>query len=482
MGRVNSPAEPVLQAILAQGHRELSHRELADVGGFSERSISNVLRDLGPRRLMVGGHPARLGPGLGLCLGISVGKESLRAGLVDANGVLHCEVSRSPFRNQFEKPVHVVLERIREIAAEVLTAGIDKRSLWASERRRLKLLGVSVAWPSPIDRVGRPGGSSLKDPAWYTPARSTGKIPTLQERVANALGAPFTAGHMYAVNDANAHALAVVFRGSRMRAGQPETDQWRVVLVVRVSGGLGAATILSAPHTERRLSFIDSRLIAGTNGFAGELGHVPVGRSVISERNRECPSGLAKLSYEQAECSCGKGRHHLEGFASADALLRRLEASGFNVPHGSRGQTSLVRSIFEGDVSPKEVHALTDVGRILGRVLASPILMLDPYSITLTGSLAFEDVKQGVLLERGVWRSTIGDHVRVGYLSGDDNVYAGVRGAALAMMRNFVYRQLGDVIDGKAQSGFPLEYGPADLNRLMSRTTAKKSGRPRHQA
>lgn len=472
MARVNAPAEPVLQTILAQGFLKPGHRHLAEVGGFSERSVSNVLRDLGERRLMVGGHPAKLGPGLGLCLGVSVGRESLRAALVDANGELHHRVDRPPFRNQLDKPAHIVLDRIREVAAEVLTDGVADESLRAADGN-LKLLGVSVAWPSPIDRAGRPGGSSLKHATWSAPARDTGRIPTLQERVAGVLGQPFTPAQMYAINDANAHAFAVVFRGSRMRAGEPETDQWRVVLVVRVSGGLGAATVLSAPHTERRLSFIDSRLIAGTNGFAGELGHVPVGKPVITERNRDCPSGLARLSYEKAECSCGKGRHHLEAFASADALLRRLETSGLRIPHGSRGGTNLVRSIFDGEVSAKHIHALTDVGRILGRALANPILMLDPYSITLTGSLAFEDLKQGVLLERGTWRSTIGDHVRVNYLSGDDNIYAGVRGAALAMIRNFVYRQMGDVIDGTAKVGVPLDYTAADAERLTTAASTK---------
>jgi predicted NBD/HSP70 family sugar kinase len=458
MGRVNSPAVPVLQTILAQGHRELSHRQLADVGGFSERSVSNVLRDLGPRGLMTGGHPAKLGPGLGLCLGISVGRESLRAALIDANGDVHKPVSRSPFRRQLEKSPKVILKRIKRIADDVLAQGLADPALWPSDQPGLNLLGVSVAWPSPLDRAGRPRGSALKDGAWFAPVRDTGQIPTLQERVAAALGPPFTPEHVYAVNDANAHALAVVFRGSRLRAGEQETDQWRVVLVVRVSGGLGAATMLSAPHTERRLSFIDSKLIAGTNGLAGELGHLPVDKQVIVERNRDCPAGLVKFKYERAECSCGEGRHHLEAFASADALMSRLEASGMAVPHGTRGETSLVRSIFSGEVPAIYEHARTDVGRILGRTLANPILMLDPYSITLTGSLASEELRKGVLLERGMWRSAIGDDVRVNFLSGEANVYAGVRGAALAMIRNFVYRQMGDVIGEKARTGLPLNY------------------------
>jgi hypothetical protein len=117
-----------------------------------------------------------------------------------------------------------------------------------------------------------------------------------------------------------------------------------------------------------------------------------------------------------------------------------------------------VRSIFSGEVPAIYEHARTDVGRILGRTLANPILMLDPYSITLTGSLASEELRKGVLLERGMWRSAIGDDVRVNFLSGEANVYAGVRGAALAMIRNFVYRQMGDVIGEKARTGLPLNY------------------------
>jgi predicted NBD/HSP70 family sugar kinase len=217
------------------------------------------------------------------------------------------------------------------------------------------------------------------------------------------------------------------------------------------------------------LSFIDSKLIAGTNGFAGELGHSPIPRPVIVERNKECPPGLAKLEYEKAVCSCGPGRHHLEAFASADALLRRLAASGLEVPHGMRGDASLVRSIFDGEVSSNHVHAVRDVGRIIGRALASPILMLDPYSITFTGSLALEDLKQGVLLERGAWRSAIGDHVRIGYLDGEDNLYAGVRGAGLAIIRNNVYRQLEAAVGGKAKQGSPFDFTPADLKKLAGR-------------
>jgi hypothetical protein len=390
----------------------------------------------------------------------------MRAALVDANGELHCEISRPPYRNQLHEPVHKLLEQIREISAEVLEAGLSKPGVWGSAKRELNMLGASVAWPSPVSRSGRPGGSALRDPSWFAAAGESRKIPTFQERVAKTLGGSFTPARVYALNDANAHAFAVAFRGSRRRAGEKDHGLWRVALIVRVSGALGAATLLAAPHKERRLSFIDSMLIAGTHGFAGELGHVPIEKPIIAARNRECPTGLLKLSYEKAECSCGAGRHHLEAFASADALLSRLEASGLDVPHGARGKTSLVRSLFEGEVSSKHIHALRDVGRILGRALANPILMLDPYSITLTGSLASEDLKQGVLLERAVWQSAIGDDVRISYLSGDDNLYAGVRGAALAMMRNYVYRQLEEIIDGTAQEGLPFAFKEADLKQL----------------
>ena len=238
--------------------------------------------------------------------------------------------------------------------------------------------------------------------------------------------------------------------------------------MVRVSGGLGAATVLAAPHTERRLSFIDSTLIAGADGFAGELGHAPIDKAIITERNDNRPAGLVKFDYDKAQCSCGKGRHHLEAFAGGDALLARLKASGLNVPGDAQGGARLAQAIFEGQVSSDHEHALTDVGRILGRALATPVVMLDPHSITLTGSLAYEKLRRGVELERAVWGSAIGDHLRVMRLPEDENLEAGVRGAGLAMLRNFVYRQMGAVIAGTQTVGVPLDFTKDQMKSCAS--------------
>ena len=62
--------------------------------------------------------------------------------------------------------------------------------------------------------------------------------------------------------------------------------------MVRVSGGLCAHPFRLGAHTERRLSFIDSTLIAWANGFAGELGYAPIDKAIITERNDNRPAGL----------------------------------------------------------------------------------------------------------------------------------------------------------------------------------------------
>ena len=454
-----------MHAVLAQGANGPTHPELAEIARVSQRAVDGVVSATAKKskRLMVGGSPARLGPGLGLVLGISVGRESLRAGLLDANGDLFAPDEAPLMANQLALPPRDLLRRIRELAASVLRAGLDDDRLWVGSNRTIMLLGAVVAWPSPVDRDWRPGGQALQHPGWRTPLPGTDQPPTLKSHLANALGEPFDHDRCWAINDVNAHALAVTFAQTRSRASEPAGERWRIVQVVRVGGGLGAATVILAPHDPQRLSFIPSKLIVGTHGFAGELGHLPVDKQTISARNQDNPykGQLARLEFDRWTCSCGR-KHHLEAFASGAALIRRMKNSGIPVPDSSPERLRFIRGVHENP-NALQIHALEDIGRLIGQALASPILMLDPHSITFTGSLATEHLVKGVQLEREKWRSVIGDTVRVDHLDDDESAFAGVRGAALAMMRHSVYRSF---LDGKSWNGPPAPYGDEDLDRL----------------
>jgi predicted NBD/HSP70 family sugar kinase len=83
------------------------------------------------------------------------------------------------------------------------------------------------------------------------------------------------------------------------------------------------------------------------NGLAGELGHLHVDEKTIDEIDDGSTNGLAPIEYERWRCSCGR-KHHLEAFASAPALVGRLEASAFGVPGDGPSQERLLSRARQG--------------------------------------------------------------------------------------------------------------------------------------
>jgi predicted NBD/HSP70 family sugar kinase len=463
--RTNDPSWPVLQAILAQGAVLPTHDLLAETARVSERTVANVVSKLGAHRVVRGGHPAQLGPQLGLVLGISLGAESLRGALVDANGDLFCEDEDDPTRGQHELRPDVLFSRIREMAARVLEKGLADSRLHAPSNGVLSLLGVSVAWPIPLDRAKQPVGRILRDGGWRKLPGGEGPPPSLPQQTAAALGGVFTDDQCHAVNDASAAAIAVAFDESRRRARDPDDDRWRMALVLRIGGAIGAGTIILAPHARSRLSFIDSLLIEGANGLAGELGHLPIGRTLIEDLNNASPQDLADMDYDEWRCSCER-THHLDAFTSGAALVRRLKASGYAIRDDARADTSYLRAIMDGEPDEIQAHAVQDVGRILGRALAGPILMLDPHNVTLTGSLASEYLVEGIRRERDHWANAIKDSVAISYVDRDDGRFIAAKGAALAVIRRAVYRLY---LDRRGQLPSVVRVDRAALERLRAR-------------
>ncbi|GAA3292124.1 hypothetical protein GCM10020295_10610 [Streptomyces cinereospinus] len=106
---------------------------------------------------------------------------------------------------------------------------------------------------------------------------------------------------------------------------------------------------------------VDGRLLRGTRGFAGELGHVPVR-----------PDG--------PECACG-GRGCLEQYAGEEAVLR---AAGLEP--GADRVGLLAGRATDGDEDVR--RALRDAGEALGMALTGAVNLLDPEGVVLGGALA----------------------------------------------------------------------------------------------
>jgi predicted NBD/HSP70 family sugar kinase len=428
-------AEAVLDAVLAQGELRPTHESLAASAGVSPRTVAHVLLQLREGQL-VSTNPARLGLGFGLVLSVSLGEESCRAALVDANGALHYSCEEAPEPHQTKLEPALLLARIKSIARRVVDAAGKNSNLLINSR--LPLIGVAVAWPCPVRGSKRPAGAILH-PGWLThkPAR-------LPDAVAAAVGSP--PGQTHALNDANAHALAVAFDSAReqISSGIP-AKAWQIGLVLRIGGGIGASAMLLAPSVSGRLPFVDSILLGGARSLAGELGHLPIDATFVKELNERAKwiDGLAPLSMEW-RCNCGQAGH-LGALASGTAWARRMDESGITVPPLLQGmrrhQVSQTGAALSDLDDQRITYALEDLGRLIGRSLASPILLLDPHSLTLTGSFAVKPVQDGVIAERETWRHVFGDALELELYDGQEAAFAGVRGAALAVFRTTVYRR-----------------------------------------
>ena len=168
-------------------------------------------------------------------------------------------------------------------------------------------------------------------------------------------------------NDANACALAEW----RFGAGRGT----RNMIFLTFGTGFGAGLIL------------DGRLYCGTNGNAGEVGHVrfeedgPVGYGKAGSFEGFCSGGgISQLGYRMAREAVAAGAspaYFAEGMAQTDVTAK-----------------AIAMAAFAGDETAAEVYRVS--GRALGRCLAMLIDVLNPEKIVigsifaLSGSLMWE--------------------------------------------------------------------------------------------
>ncbi|OYP19050.1 ROK family protein [Streptomyces sp. FBKL.4005] len=313
----------VLHAVSAEG--SLSRAAVASRIGLTRAAVSTLvdelirwglLEELGPER------PGRVGrPGSALAvsgrgpagIGAEIGVDHLAVCAVDLRGEVRARAVRhGANRGRAAEPVTEELTAlIRQVVAEA-----ERAQLWPA--------GLAVAVPGLVARDGR----------------TVVRAPNLDWHgtdLALLLPAdwPLTVD-----NEANFGALAELWLG----AGTPGD-----FLHVSAEIGIGAAVV------------VDGRLLRGTRGFAGELGHVPVR-----------PDG--------PPCPCG-GRGCLEQYAGEDAVLRAA---------GLQPREDLVGLLAErAEAGDEGVRAaLRDAGTALGIALTGAVNLLDPETVVLGGALA----------------------------------------------------------------------------------------------
>ncbi|MEW2251479.1 ROK family transcriptional regulator [Streptomyces sp. NPDC006975] len=313
----------VMHTVSAEG--PLSRAAVASRIGLTRAAVSTLvdelirtglLQELGPER------PGRVGrPGSALAvsdrgpagIGAEIGVDHLAVCAVDLRGRVRARAERHG-SNRGSSPEPVLAE----------LAGLVERVVAEAEAEGLWPAGLSVAVP----------GLVAPD------ARTVVRAPNLDWRDTD-LGALLPAGFPLVVdNEANFGGLAELWLGE----GTP-----RDFLHVSAEIGIGAAVV------------VDGRLLRGTRGFAGELGHVPVH-----------PDGPA--------CGCG-GHGCLEQYAGEEAVLR---AAGLEPGEDRVGL--LAARAADGDEAVR--RALREAGVALGIALTGAVNLLDPEAVVLGGALA----------------------------------------------------------------------------------------------
>lgn len=441
----------LMHSVLALQNSSVTRHQRAELLKIGTRTLEDrvrLARDQGllnpaPGR---GGRPhaLQLGSYWGYVLAVAVGSESCRAGLVDPQGRLLIRHALERLPGQRALRPGDLLERIRAAVTPVL----KEASIRLGARGGgLRLLGIATSWPSPVRGSGRPAGQAMSY-EWQDITREP-----LRLEVARLIGCPPDRSH--SINDAYAHAIASSYDRSVSESAKlaelelnprilrndvaRDPRAWRIALTVHIGGAISAATMVLAPERLGRLGFLDSILIGGGRSIAGEIAHIRVSEACLAQ-----VSGTSYYMKDALEpidsasrCFCGQ-ELHLQAHSSGDAVLRRLLAK--------LTRDELNEALDHQQVMrPAVRQAFGDAGRILGRTLSPTLRVLDPSVLTLTGTLARQELRQGVvrgLQDEGADWNEFENHLQIEVSPVETNAWLPVRGAALAVLRANVFRKL----------------------------------------
>jgi glucokinase len=261
----------------------------------------------------------------GLVLGIDIGGTTTSFGFVDRAGNIF---NRESIPTQAQDPAEALVARLHEHIEAARTGlppllGIGIGAPNANHHKGTIEKAVNLKWGPRVDFLGL--------------VRRFYQVP------------------LAITNDANAAAVGEMMFGN--------ARGMKDFIVITLGTGLGSGIVS------------DGRLLYGTTGFAGELGHIVVE-----------PGGR--------QCGCGK-RGCLETYASATGLRRTMltllaERNDVcplrNLPFTEMTSKRIYEAAKEGDAIALEAFDRT--ARILGMKLADAVAHTSPEVIFLAGGLA----------------------------------------------------------------------------------------------
>lgn len=318
----------VLAALRSNG--ALSRSELAQRVGLSRTTLSEITASLLLRGAIIvantdaatragSGRPAErlaLDPASGQFLGVDFGHRRVHVVVADASHeVIASGLERYPDDASWEERLAISFELIERLSRET---GVHYGALQA----------VGIGVPGPY--TGVRGGSN--NVTWKKQLAPDGVDVAFADR----FGAP-----VFVDNNTRLAALA-----EAITQRDAAVDN---LIYLRLSDGVGGGLVVSG------------RLVSGSRGFAGELGHVTAD-----------PSG--------AQCRCGK-RGCLETIASVPAILRACREAGAAV----ETLDDLAVAVTMGD--PAVDVVLREIGATIGRVLGAAAMTLNPREVVIGGEI-----------------------------------------------------------------------------------------------
>ncbi|NHC13302.1 ROK family transcriptional regulator [Motilibacter deserti] len=376
-----SHEERLLRALREQG--PLRRSEIARTLGLSRSSTSEIAGGLLRQGAVIvlgtdaegragSGRPAErlaLDPSSGQFLGVDFGHRTVHVAVADASHEIVAAGAAAYPRATAEWPERVqtaftLLDRLHD------ESGVHYRALQ----------GVGVGVPGPYSSALAP-----------RPTRRSGRpFGDTAEGVAEAFSSRFETP---VVLDNNTRLAAL---GEAVRAGA----EVRNLLYVRVADGVGGGLV------------VDGRLVTGSTGLAGELGHV-----------RAVPAG-------GKACRCGK-RGCVETLASTPAVLARCRQEGVNARTLADLRTHVERA------HPVVDRVLREAGQTIGAAVSAVAVAVDPDEIVIGGEIArvapvlVEQVAATVRYDRFP-HATSEPRVRAGWLSDE----SGALGALAALFHS----------------------------------------------
>ncbi len=261
------------------------------------------------------------------CFGIDVGGTSVKCGLFHTDGTL---VEKWEIPTRTENNGQNILPDVAEtINAKLAEKNIDKADVE----------GVGIGIPGPINSRGE--AACAVNLYWgFTP-------------VAQILG-DLTGLKAQAGNDANVAALGEAWKGAAAGAQN--------IIMITLGTGVGGGII------------INSKILAGSHGAGGEIGHALVVRG------------------EEEKCNCGN-HGCLEQYASATGIVRvagRVLAASEDDSTLRELQNITAKDVLDafkaGDAVA--VRIMEYVGDLLGGAIAGFTTVVDPEAIVIGGGVS----------------------------------------------------------------------------------------------